>query len=97
LKPLYRMANASFLYDRADRERLSGNVYGHPKFKDGEPITTSVIVGFDCPNNIVETLNSRYEIENWHRRKEDKDKSFSEDEIEELFKELQTSGRWIPK
>jgi hypothetical protein len=38
-----------------------GNCYGHPRFDDGEPITTSPIVSFD--NGVFGTLSgSKYEL-----------------------------------
>jgi len=93
-KPLYLLKNASFYYDQNDTERAMGEVYGHPMFSDGESIITSEIIGFDVPNNIVETLNSRYEIQNWQRRDGDKDEGFtSEDEIREMFGWFQKSFR----
>jgi hypothetical protein len=36
---------------------LHGNVYGHPKFMDGEEITTSQVVGFDKSTNIITTYS----------------------------------------
>jgi len=40
---------------------LEGNVYHHPKLKDGDLIYTSPIIG--SLDNIVETRNSYYELE----------------------------------
>lgn len=91
MKPLYRLVNAKFIYDSSDSERASGNVHGHPLFPDGSEITTSEIVGFEPGHNIIITKNSRYEIENWSRRK---DEGFSEEEIQQMFSELQRSGDW---
>ena len=39
---------------------LEGEVYHHPKLKDGEKITTSAIIS--TMDNIVETVNSFYEL-----------------------------------
>ena len=39
---------------------LEGEVYHHPKLKDGEQITTSPIIS--TMDNIVETANSFYEL-----------------------------------
>lgn len=41
--------------------QLHGKVYGHPKFDDGESITTSAIDGFDKESNAVVTRSgSKY-------------------------------------
>ena len=39
---------------------LEGNVYHHPKLKDGELIYTSPVI--NSMDNIVETANSYYEL-----------------------------------
>ena len=39
---------------------LEGNVYHHPKLKDGDLITTSPVI--NSLDNIVETANSYYEL-----------------------------------
>lgn len=39
---------------------LRGEVYGHPRFEDGEVIWTSPIVSVDC--RIIATKNSVYEL-----------------------------------
>ena len=39
---------------------LEGEVYHHPKLKDGELITTSPVI--NSMDNIVETANSYYEL-----------------------------------
>lgn len=43
---------------------LHGNVYGHPKFNDGDPINTSPIRGIsDCGEyKIVKTKNTEYTV-----------------------------------
>lgn len=42
---------------------LSGAVTGHPRFEDGERITTSPIVGFDPDTQIVTTRSgSQYKL-----------------------------------
>lgn len=41
---------------------IQGNVYGHPRFKDGTFVTTSSIETLDVPNKKATTLNTDYEL-----------------------------------
>lgn len=43
-------------------EVLIGDVYGHPKLRDGWPIRTSLIVKVDMNKKFVETLNTVYTL-----------------------------------
>ena len=51
-----------FLAPELVRNYLCGNAYGHPRFNDGDPITTSPIMGVADWNayKIVETKNTEY-------------------------------------
>lgn len=42
--------------------RLHGQVYGHPRFKDGDAVITSKLINKDWKNNLVETLNTIYTL-----------------------------------
>jgi hypothetical protein len=46
------------------RHCLNGNVYGHPRFKDGETVTTSPIQGIIDygTHKVVSTVNSKYKV-----------------------------------
>lgn len=41
---------------------LTGKVYDHPRFKDGDKIVTSRIHVADFPNNKIETINTIYTL-----------------------------------
>lgn len=41
---------------------LLGDVYGHGSFDDGIFIVSSNIVKIDIPNNLVETMNTNYDL-----------------------------------
>ncbi len=43
--------------------RLSGQVYGHPKFADGEAIVTSPVLRLDIPGHTAETMHTLYQLE----------------------------------
>lgn len=41
---------------------LHGNVYGHPNFNDGDPVSTSTLKEFDYKNRVAKTRNTEYEL-----------------------------------
>jgi len=67
-KPTVILRNWSLTMGRADPYMapelvptyLSGEVYGHPKFKDGDRVTTSKMLS--SSGNIVETAYTLYEL-----------------------------------
>lgn len=66
-KPVYVLKNWAvrakanpYMAPEAHATILEGEVYHHPKLKDGEQITTSPIIS--TMDNIVETVNSFYEL-----------------------------------
>lgn len=42
--------------------RLHGKVYGHERFEDGDPVTTSRVHNLDMKNRIAKTNNTTYEL-----------------------------------
>ncbi|MFV0518448.1 MAG: hypothetical protein ACK5MV_13730 [Aminipila sp.] len=60
MKPVVNIKNWSF----CNNNRLQGNVYGHPKFADGDTVLTSRVQKItDCGTyKIVETNNTNYKI-----------------------------------
>lgn len=50
-----RIENWSF-----DGVRLRGEVYGHPRIKDGHDVSTSLVQRIDFLRNVAETLNTYY-------------------------------------
>lgn len=55
-------SNDPFMAPERRAKRLQGNVYGHPSFEDGHPITTSRIVEHDYPSKTVMTVNTVYKL-----------------------------------
>jgi hypothetical protein len=39
---------------------LTGDVYGHPKFQDGEAVVTSPVLRLDIPGGMAETMHTVY-------------------------------------
>lgn len=42
--------------------RINGRVYGHPRFDDGEYVTTSPVMGIDSDENVVTYSGTRYQL-----------------------------------
>ena len=40
--------------------QLYGKVFGHPRFAEGEWITTSPVLKLDIPGGFAETMNTKY-------------------------------------
>lgn len=56
------VSHTPYASPEADVKYLSGNVYGHPRFQDGEIITTSRLIKMDIPNGLAETVSRLYEL-----------------------------------
>lgn len=56
-----KLENWKFL-DCWGNEVCFGNVYGNPKFTDGQFIRTSKVTLKDLENKIITSLNSTYEL-----------------------------------
>ena len=61
---MYKLENWSIFKDQnpyiaPERQRgcLIGNIYGHTKFKDGDPITTSYIIEIDVRKGFAKTVS----------------------------------------
>lgn len=50
----------SYMFPDEQRVSLQGNVYGHPKFKDGEFVVTSQVLDLDISNGKAETRSREY-------------------------------------
>jgi len=48
--------------DLRDKQVLIGHIVEHPKFQQGQRITTSYLVKLDIENNTVETQNTIYKL-----------------------------------
>ena len=44
---------------------LLGNVFGHPRFREGHRIHTSAVVNFNLQYGIAETLHTFYRLEDY--------------------------------
>ena len=55
-------SNDPFLAPELNQMALQGNVYNHPRFDDGEFVTTSPIVDVDKNNNIITESGSIYQL-----------------------------------
>ena len=52
-----------FLAPELMKKKLHGNVYNHPNFADGTPVSTSTLKEFDYENRIAKTRSgTEYEL-----------------------------------
>jgi len=60
-KPIYNLNN--WYISELAYGSVCGEVSNNPNFKNGENIHTSKVIGWDEENQAVETLNSKYILE----------------------------------
>jgi hypothetical protein len=71
---LINLSTSPYIAPEQRSGALSGNVYGHKSFKDGEHVITGVII--EAKDNIVKTKNTTYQLgfpsknyQSWYEKK----------------------------
>ena len=75
--------NQDFTAPELKKYYLQGNVYGHPNFKDGDPVITSMIMKINDKGNYKEVITKSGSV--YELYKEDVDK-YAEEQFPDYYK-----------